>query len=534
MTSTITFLGAAGTVTGSSYLVEHDGRRLLVDCGMFQGPKTLKELNYRRFPFRPDEIGAVLLTHAHIDHSGLLPKLVNAGYRGRIITTEGSRDLLTYMLPDSGYIQETEVEHLNKRLHRRGDAPVKPIYTKQDAERSLDRIDTIAFHEWFEPLPGVRARYWPAGHILGAASIEIELTGAGKMIRLLFSGDLGAAAECLHTPPESPAGIDYLVVESTYGDRRREVVDADGRRRKLAAQVQAALSRGGNLIMPVFAIERTQELLFDIGQLIRDGILAEVPVFLDSPLAVHATDVFRKHAAELGAAAGTHNPFNGSNIRFVETAEESKNLNRISSGAIIMAASGMCEAGRIRHHLMANLWRPECTILMVGYQAPGTLGRLLRDGAGSVRIMGEEIRVRAQVREIDVYSAHADQAELLTWIAARAPISRAILLTHGEPTATACLAALLAADPRADQPPVLCPGMGASLSLGTVPARLSPPMADQPGQGALQTDWHNLHSGFLLDLASALREASDDQARQDLLRRLDGLLQARSSQTRAP
>ncbi|MDR3441119.1 MBL fold metallo-hydrolase [Telmatospirillum sp.] len=521
MTSTITFLGAAGTVTGSCYLVEHDGQRLLVDCGMFQGPKTLKELNYRPFPFRPEDIGAVLLTHAHIDHSGLLPKLITAGYRGRIVTTEATRDLLTYMLPDSGYIQETEVKHLNQRLHRRGGAPVQPIYTKQDAERSLDRIDAIAFHDWFDVLPGIRARYWPAGHILGAASIELELTGPGKPTHLLFSGDLGAAAECLHTPPEAPSGLDYLIVESTYGDRRRDVVDAAGRRLKLAAEVQAALDRGGNLIIPAFAIERTQELLFDIGQLIRDGVLGKVQVFLDSPLAVHATEVFRKHIAELGAATGTPNPFDGSNIRFVGTIEESKKLNTISSGAIIMAASGMCDAGRIRHHLMASLWRPECTVLLVGYQAAGTLGRLLRDGASSVRIMGEEIRVRARIRDIDVYSAHADQAELLSWITAREPISKAILLTHGEPTATAGLASLLTAQPHPGRPQVLCPGIGSSLALAT--AKLSPPK-ELPIEGALQADWHNLQAGFLLDLANTLRQAANDQARHDLLRRLAGAL----------
>jgi metallo-beta-lactamase family protein len=520
MTSTLTFLGAAGTVTGSCYLIDHGGQRLLIDCGMFQGSKTVKELNYREFPFPPGGIGAVLVTHAHIDHSGLLPKLVNAGYGGRILATEATRDLLTYMLPDSGYIQEMEVLRLNQRLHRRGGQTVQPIYTRHDAERSLERIDIVDFHQWISPLPGIRARFWPAGHILGAASIEVELAGPGKPTRLLFSGDLGAAAECLHNPPEAPTGLDYLMVESTYGDRRREMVDAAGRRQKLKDEITQALARGGNLIIPAFAIERTQELLFDIEQLIRDGDLSSVPVFLDSPLALHATDVFRRHAGELGAAASQPQPFDGPNIRFVGTPDESKKLDTISGGAIIMAASGMCDAGRVRHHLMANLWRPECTVLMVGYQAAGTLGRLLRDGTEVVRMMGEEIRVRATIRSLDVYSAHADQQELLSWIAARGPVGRAICLTHGEPASAAALANLVGASLDRDGPAVLCPGIGSALRLGaTVPTTLSPAM-DLPTAGALQADWHNLHAGFLLDLAKALRQAANDRDRQDLLQRL--------------
>ena len=525
MTATITFLGAAGTVTGSCYLVEQGGRRLLVDCGMFQGPKTLKELNYRDFPFRSADIGAVLLTHAHIDHSGLLPKLVNTGFPGRIFATEPTRDLLTYMLPDSGYIQESEVEHLNRRLVRRGGTPVRPVYTKLDAERCLGSIDTVALHQWFEPLPGMRARFWPAGHILGAASIELELTDQARPIRALFSGDLGPKAAGLHSQRDAPGNIDYLVVEATYGNRRREAVDHEKRRLRLADQIQTALGRGGNLIIPVFAVERTQELLFDIGRLVRDGVLGRTPVFLDSPLAVHATEVFRRHTAEFAVTAGKGDPFDSPDIHFVATVDESKKLNKITSGAVIMAASGMCEAGRIRHHLMANLWRPECTVLLVGYQAPGTLGRLLLDGARSVRIMGEEIRVRAQIRDIDVYSAHADQAELLSWIAARETVTKAIILTHGEPEATAALAAMLAVEPHPGRAPVLCPTMGDILDLDPVRRARLAPAPDHALPAAVQADWHNQYSGFLLDLAGTLRQAPDDQTRQTLLHRMQGLLQ---------
>lgn len=524
MTATITFLGAAGTVTGSCYLVQQGDRRLLIDCGLFQGPKTLKELNYRDFSFDAGGIGAVLLTHAHIDHSGLLPKLVNAGFAGRVFATAATRDLLTYMLPDCGYIQEAEVEQLNRRLVRRGAAPVKPIYTKLDAERSLGVIDPVALRDWFEPLPGMRARFWPAGHILGAASIELALTGGEQPVRLLFSGDLGPSIAGLHSQRDAPQAVDYLVVEATYGNRRREAVDSETRRLRLADQIQAALDRGGNLIIPVFAVERTQELLADLGRLIRDGVLRRTPVFLDSPLAVHATEVFRRHADEFAVTGGHGDPLDCPDFHFVGTVEESKKLNKITSGAIILAASGMCEAGRIRHHLTANLWRAECTVLMVGYQAPGTLGRLLLDGQRSVRIMGEEIRVRAAIRDIDVYSAHADQRELLTWIAAREPVTRAILLTHGEPEATAGLAAMLAADPHPGRATVLRPSMGDVLSVEPGRSAQLSPGVRRSLPPAVEADWHNLYSGFLLDLAGILRQAPDDQVRHDLLQRLQQLL----------
>jgi len=522
----LTFLGAAGTVTGSCYLIEHDGGKLLIDCGLFQGSKSLKELNYRPFPFGPAEVDAVLLTHAHIDHSGLLPKLVKDGYRGRILATEPTRDLLTYMLLDSAYIQESEVERLNRRLRRRGEDAVTPIYGKEDAERTLERVDPVPFDAWIEPMPGVRARYWTAGHILGAASIELQITSDDLPIHLLFSGDVGTEARALHGEPQGPQGLDYLIVESTYGDRVRAHVTAVERRARLGNEVREALGRGGNLIIPVFAIERTQELLFDLGMLHREGALGELPIFLDSPLAVHATEVFRQHAAELGEAGTTQHPFDGPNIRFVETVEDSKKLNQITGGAIIMAASGMCEAGRIRHHLMANLWRPQSTVLIVGYQAPGTLGRLLLDGVPAVRIMGEEIRVRAQIREIDIYSAHADQSELVEWIKARQPVAGAIILTHGEPASSAALAALLATGPARSMPTILRPTLGSQLVLDpAAPAAVLDRKLDRIQTAELaQSDWHNTQSQFLLDFADTLRRAPNDQARMAVLARLRAAL----------
>jgi len=284
MSVSLTFHGAASTVTGSCFLVGTEHGQLLVDCGLFQGTKTIRELNYQDFPFQPSKLAAVLLTHAHIDHSGLIPKLIRKGFRGQIIATEPTADLLGFMLPDSGYIQESEVERLNRRNRQRGRPRVEPIYTKRDAEAALEQLSTCAYGEWLEPLQGVRARYWNAGHILGSASIELEIAQAkGGALKLLFSGDIGPDEKAFHAAPEAPSDVDYLVVESTYGNRDRTEVTLDQRRRKLGEEVRAALDAGGNLLIPAFAVERTQELLLALSRLIRDGVIPEVPVFIDRP-----------------------------------------------------------------------------------------------------------------------------------------------------------------------------------------------------------------------------------------------------------
>lgn len=528
MTISLNFCGAAGTVTGSCYLIHHPGGRFLVDCGMFQGAKTLRTLNYRAFPFDPAEIDYVLLTHAHIDHSGLLPKLTKAGFGGRIITTAGSRDLLGFMLPDSAQIQESEVERLNRRNQQRGREAVRPIYGQADAETALSQIVAVGLERWIECGPGVRARFWNAGHILGAASIEVEIATGDKrrrFVRILFSGDLGPGHKIFHPDPDAPENFDYLIVEATYGDRDRPEITAAARRALLHREVTAALQRGGNLLIPCFAVERTQELLFDLGRLFAEGALPRARLFLDSPLAIRATQVFATHAGDLEDVGDAVDPFQQPNFHFVETVEQSKAIGRIQGGAIIIAASGMCDAGRIRHHLKQNLWRPDATVLFVGYQAPGTLGSLIEQGVKAVRIHGEEVSVKATIRRLDAYSGHADRTELLAWVKERLPVSRAIFLTHGEETALAALKDGL-------------------VSIGCAPAQVVIPRLDDrvrldgeaetphpeptqprlPPEAVGKPDWHNAYAALALDLQHRLNELGDDRARNRLLARVRAAL----------
>lgn len=524
MTISLNFCGAAGTVTGSCYLIHHPGGRFLVDCGLFQGSKTLRELNYGMFPFDPAKIDFVLLTHAHIDHSGLVPKLVKKGFAGRVVATAATRDLLTFMLPDAGHIQESDVERLNRRNRQRGRAEVEPIYTEADAEAALARLAAVPYERWVDCGTGVRARFWNAGHILGAASVEVEIaTGDARrrVLRLLFSGDLGPGHKIFHPDPDAPENFDYIVVESTYGDRERPVVTPAARRRLLRNEVVEAMKRGGNLLIPAFAVERTQELLFDLGRLFATGELPRLQVFLDSPLAIRATQVFTAHAKDLEDAREVDLPFSQPNFRFVETVEQSKAIGRIRSGAIIIAASGMCDAGRIRHHLKQNLWRPDSTVLLVGYQAAGTLGSLIERGVGAVRIHGDEVSVKATIRRIDAYSGHADRAELIDWVKERLPAKRAIFLTHGEESALVSLKeALVAIGCAAER--VIVPRLDDRYQLANdedgprpkpVARRLPPETVGQP-------DWHNAYAALALDLQHRLNELGGDAERTRLLQRV--------------
>ena len=521
---TIEFHGAAGTVTGSCYGIRHPHGYFLVDCGSFQGNKTIRELNYGKLPFRADQVDCLFLTHAHIDHSGLIPKLCLQGFDGPAYCTQASRDLLSFMLPDSGYIQETEVRLLNQRNARRGHPPVQPIYTKEQAENILGQLKPVGYGAWLDAGKGVRARYWNAGHILGSASIEIEVQDQeGETIRFLFSGDLGPDEKSFHHDPQAPEDVDYLFVEGTYGNREREDISVAERRQRLCEEIREGLKAGGNIIIPAFAVERTQELLHDIGLLIRQGELPEIPVFLDSPLAIKATDCFEKYRDQLPEAESTGALFEWPSLRRTQTTDESKALARVTSGAIIMAASGMCDAGRIRHHLKNNLWRPGATVLLVGYQAQGTLGDLLRRGARRVRIQGEEVEVRARIRRMDDYSAHADQQELIRWVQARQPISGSIFLTHGERAALLTFKECLMASGL--DCPVHVPLLREKVHLGLDQGLKSEPSPEAPSPEAISNlDWHNDYAAFLLDLPERLQSLPDSEARKKLLGRLSDIL----------
>ncbi|MDX2142240.1 MAG: MBL fold metallo-hydrolase [Rhodospirillaceae bacterium] len=524
MAVTVTFHGACGTVTGACFEVRTGSSAVLIDCGMFQGTKTIKALNYGAFPFTPASINAVVLTHAHVDHCGLIPKLTVAGFAGNVFATPGTGDLLTYVLPDSGYIQETEVDRLNRRNRQRGIKAVEPIYTREIAEASLRRIRPKPYDSWFEPAPGIAARFWDAGHILGSASVELRIDdGAGKPpITLLFSGDVGPGDKAFQSEPTAPRDVDFVVMESTYGDRVRARRTNEQRRHILAKELHAALRRGGLILIPAFAIERTQELLFDFDALFDSGQLPKLPVFVDSPLAIRATEVFGKHLHAATMTNGTH-AFKRDNLHFVEAVEDSKKLNRLRGGAIVMAGSGMCDAGRIRHHLKAHLGQPDTTVILVGYQAPGTLGRLLHGGQSMVRIHGEEIAVAATIRMLDEYSGHADQRRLVAWLKDRLPVRHDVFLVHGEDGARDTLGAELG---RAgiERRRIRLPVMGETVKLSKKDGARTVRVRAGVDIAAAERDWHNLYAQTTLALKQKLSGLRRDEDRAALLRQVSSVL----------
>lgn len=520
MSVTLHFHGAAGTVTGSCYRVVHPGGQFLVDCGLFQGNKSVRELNYKPLPFDAKQIDFLLLTHAHIDHAGLLPKLTRHGFRNKMLMTEPTAGLLEYLLPDAAGIQESEADRETRKRSRRGEAPVEPLFQLRDAVTALELRSSVTYGEWVEPGTGVRARYWNAGHILGSASIEVEVqNGDGKAIRMLFSGDVGPDEKVFYLEPDAPAGFDYILSESTYGGRERDEYTLEQRRDALKAEINTALGRGGNLVIPTFAVERSQELLHDIGMLIRDGEIDPQLVFLDSPLASKVTAVYREHRkmfedVELSADS----LFNDPRFRIVEAVEESKAINSIRGGAIIMSASGMCDAGRIKHHLRNNLIHANATVLFVGYQAPGTLGQIIRSGAKEVKIHGSLVPVRAAIRGLANYSAHADHSELMNWIKHRLPAHGALFLTHGDDEERAALRAAVLAEHGLGGDQVVLPQLDDAFELRAEGvAGVERPAQRRIDPTQMTSDWHNAYASFIIELSQRLQEADSDATRLKLM-----------------
>ena len=524
--ATLTFCGAAGTVTGSCSLIDSGDLRFLIDCGLYQGNKSVKALNAQPFPFDPKAVAFVILTHAHIDHSGLLPKLVKAGFTGPIYATRPTADLLEFMLPDSASIQESNAKRLNRKRRRRNLPEITPVYDSDDAARALERLRPVEYESWFEPSAGVHVCLWNAGHILGSASAELKLddTPSGNPLRMLFSGDLGPDEKVFHPEPDAPEGFDYVVCESTYGGRDRDDYTIEERRATLKDELTRGLERGGNVVIPSFAVERSQELLHDIGVLLVRGEIPQATVFLDSPLARKATEVFIRHAGSLeDIDVPNEDLFRDPHFRLVQTVDESKAINSIKSGAIIISASGMCDAGRIKHHLINNIWRRESTILFVGYQAPGTLGHVLTSGKKDVRIHGKEFKVRAAIRRMGNYSAHADQGELADWITERSPVVGRLFLNHGEDDARKALSELLVGR-GLDSSKIVLPAFDEHYELVAGTAESKGRIAERIDDRALQRDWHSDYAVFILRLADRLETTDDPGERTRIIARLSDAL----------
>ena len=442
----ITFLGATKTVTGSNFLVEGAGKRFLVDCGLFQGKATEELENSEPFEFDINSIDFMLLTHAHIDHSGRVPKLYKDGFRKNVIATKATCDLCSIMLPDSGHIQEMEIEWTNKKRKRKGEEPLEPLYTAEEAARSLELFRAVKYDEVIEIDENIHARFNDAGHMLGSATIEVWINENGKEEKIVFSGDLGNNDIPLLSEPTMIEDADYLVMESTYGSRMH--MRNDDKAELFLNIVSETLERGGTVVIPSFAVGRTQEILFEINKLKdkRDDEdfkkkyeeLMRVPVYVDSPLAISATEVFEDNMELFDEETQKYisegnNPLEFPGLKFTRTVEESKALNESDESCIIISASGMCDVGRIKHHLKHNIWNPLNTILFVGYQAPGTLGYSIVNGAKKVKLFGEEMAVNAQIEYIEGYSGHADQEGLLNFIYSFIKKPKHIFLVHGEP-----------------------------------------------------------------------------------------------------
>ncbi|MEE8350299.1 MAG: MBL fold metallo-hydrolase [Acidobacteriota bacterium] len=430
--ASIQFLGAAQTVTGSRFLLSIHDQRLLVDCGLFQGGRSLKQRNWEPFPVQPDSLDAVVLTHAHIDHSGYLPRLVKEGFKGPIYCTPATADLLSLLLPDSGHLQERDAYFANKKKYSRHD-PALPLYTEQEARQVLKHLQPVSYHEPHALAEALNFEYLHAGHILGSAVIRLHYTDQGKQRILSFSGDLGRSGQPVIKDPEPIEKTDFLLLESTYGGRTHQQVDVP---EYLEELVQQTVRAGGSLIVPAFAVGRSQRILYYLRELEEARRIPVLPVFLDSPMAVSAVSLYCKHLDEhdfeMSQLMAEVCPLEAGSIRLVKSVEESKALNEVKTPCVIISASGNLAGGRILHHLKSRLSDSRNTVLFVGYQPHGSLGRLISEGMKEVKIHGARVPVRARIASLDALSAHADSSELVEWVSHIKDPPRKIFLVHGE------------------------------------------------------------------------------------------------------
>ncbi len=433
----IQFWGAARSVTGSRHLLSVNGSQVLLDCGLYQGRRQESYERNKQFPFDPGSVDAVVLSHAHADHAGNLPNLVRSGFSGTIHATAATRDLCNVTLFDSAYIQVRDIEVVNKIHRKKGLPPVEPLYVPDDVSATMEQFSSVAYRRTVPIVDGVRMTFYDAGHILGSAVTALDLSSKGRTVRLGFTGDLGRKAMPILRDPEPMGDVDVLICESTYGGRKHE--PRDGMKERLAAVIKTTADRGGKVIIPAFSLGRTQELVYILLELLDAGMLPSIPVYVDSPLAVNATEVFRMHPEcfdkETLALLHRHeDPFGWSRLRYIRSVDESKALNRHDGPCVIISASGMCEAGRVLHHLANSVGDPKNTVLIISYQAEHTLGRRLLEGAPEVRIMGEMYPVKADVTKLNAFSAHAGQDELADYVASMdLKRLRTVALVHGEP-----------------------------------------------------------------------------------------------------
>lgn len=516
----IHFLGAAQVVTGSNMLLETENRKILLDCGMFQGNRQLNSLNYKEFPFNPEEVEMLILSHAHIDHSGRIPSLIKKGFKKKIYCTKATYDLCSIMLPDSGYVQETENEWENRKRKRAGKPLREPLYTAAEATDSLKYFSPVLYNQKITIDDNLTIRFQDAGHILGSSIVEMWIKEKEETIKLVFTGDLGRKNKPIIRNPSIIEEADYLIMESTYGNRKHASLDNEAS--QLIPIMIETKKKGGNVIIPSFAVQRAQDIIYELNQYYdqivstKDNSYLDIPVYVDSPLTISATEIFRRNPdcfdkETLELIQNGYNPLDFKNLHFTRTAKESKQLNISSESKVIISASGMCTAGRIKHHLKHNLWRKESSVVFVGYQAEGTLGRRIKDGAKKVKIFGEDVKVNAQIHVLEGFSGHADKDELIEWLKNFKKKPQKVFLVHGEKDSLNALQDAIQDELGLD---VTAPELGDHFLIQGVAK--TPSLEGKQEKGVRDSLLLEEETSYLKDLMESVLDQLEEKTKQDL------------------